>query len=138
MVATGPEHSGTGLLADILEEWGIDVIHRAMPHVDDHGCESWWHPDHYPDHRFVVIRRGLIYYGPAARSRGRTREEGVERALRANEYLRRLPAERVTDILYDALVKHPEAELLTLADALGVEYWPYSKTIYDANAKYRL
>jgi hypothetical protein len=137
IVATGPEHSGTGLIADIMTEWGVDVLHRAMPHVDEHGCEEWWRVAHYPADLYVHIHRDMDIYYHARKTRN-GRADGVERARAAMELLdHELPIDNTHFIWYTWLVHEPERVLRELAGRIGVDYKPYSKEIYDGDAKYK-
>jgi hypothetical protein len=134
VVVTGPEHSGTGLVADIVRNLGVKCKHKAMPHVDHDGCEIWWYPEHYPADLYIVVYRNQELYEDLANARGRT--DGNYRARRAKDYLRDFPEDLTYGVQYATLVKYPEETIRDIAEFLGVDYVPYPKEIYDADSKY--
>jgi hypothetical protein len=124
VLVTGPEHSGTGLLKDIVKHLSGDkheVFHRAMPHVDEHGCEIWWYPVHLEYDKILVIRKlRMDAYRLSAEKRGKS--DGEERAMRAEKYL---GWPEGYNLWYETLIDYPEFVIKRIAEYLEVPYVPY-------------
>ena len=131
-MVTGPEHSGTGLVARIVRTAFPDALHRAMPHVSDH--EIWWTQCEYPEARFVIVHRDREYRNLSTVGRGFTMEQAVCRYELAMGMLARFrPALWVN---LEALVLSPETQVGLISDWLGA---PLSipESIYDPDAPFR-
>lgn len=127
ILVTGPEYSGTGLLTDIIRHLVKDeheVIHRAMPHVDEHGCEIWWNHEHYHhDMCFVIRKHDSDAYIRSAEKRGKG--DALNRLMLADKRLM-----EVAPVWYENLVADPEGFIRILASVIGVEYTPYPNKIF--------
>lgn len=134
LIATGPEHSGTGLLASILRTSGLYVLHRAMPHVGPDGSEEWWQKWQYPVHYFVVIVRRADVRNLSTVARGQSPDDAEYRYQRAIQHLSLLrPA---TWVSYEALVANPEPQIANLGQALSLRLSMPPDPIYDGNARW--
>jgi hypothetical protein len=131
LVATGVEHSGTGLLARILATSGLPVIHRAMPHVFE-GREVWWDADVFRPCRFVIIERAADPWFASTVARGLSSTEAYGRWSKARRLLPRPDAW----MNYEELVAYPDRAVSNLAILLGVAL-TIPEPIYDGNAKWK-
>lgn len=134
IVATGVEHSATGLLARILATSGLPVLHRAMPHVFE-GREAWWQPDAFQPCRFVVITRDRDAWLQSTVARGIGMGAALSRRRAADGILERIVPKLVVE--YEALVANPDGVLGALSVQLQV---PLSlpEPIFDGNARWRI
>jgi hypothetical protein len=136
IVATGLEYSGTGWLSEILRTSGEQVLHRAMPHVNNVGSEIWWWPRRaYTDvNLFVRIVRDEHYRRQAALRRGWLEDEIEVRRRRGEFYFAGLP-ENTQVVHYEDLVRNPVDEIRNLSLAINLPLYVLTQAV-DGNSKY--
>lgn len=141
IVVTGPESSGTRLMARILETTEADVLHRTMPYKWD---PHWPTEDDFggfqPDVLLVMLRDEEI----TARSQLRRGHvpslrhafENVDAGLRRLARWAAVHGVMCLFVSYEKLVADPRSALTFLSSRLGIGYPNSSEAIVDGNAKY--
>jgi hypothetical protein len=133
VLVTGPEQSGTGVVAQVLAEAGAEVVHRAIPHVHD-----WfaWETDTY-DRAVVVIRGALAHVRSTLERSGelrRSSRSALQHRLRAIEVAGQLPHSlEPIWVTYESLSE--PAELQYLCESLRLNYHKIQTTIENRNAR---
>lgn len=126
VVVTGPESSGTRLLAGIVRDvLGVEAWHHSMPHGDaGPNGDGWWLPEEFPDARFVIIVRRPDVTGPSAvfHSHVPTLAQHREEWQRAISVLASIPD--AYWMSYEALVANPVVQISSLAHWLGTTLDP--------------
>lgn len=134
VLVTGPEASGTRLLARLVTNLDVNVVHKSIPHGPD------WPDVNALDcsHAVFIVRDwhatlqsqeaiGHLKYWP-----GYDPEERLRRSI-ISMFRFWGPWTYVT---YEGLVARPVATMLWIADWLGVPRQPLSEDIFDANDKW--
>jgi len=140
VLVTGPEQSGTGVVATVLREAGADVLHRAVPHVHD-----WWAWEigEQEISRAVVVVRGLYAHTESVKERsGEYRAKlphwtPLLHRARALEILAQLPhVWTPVWVTYESLGE--PAEVAYLCESLGLDASRITTRIENRNhARYR-
>lgn len=132
VLVTGPEASGTRLLARLLST-GAEVTHRSMPHGGD-----WWNYEDIYDHVVVILRDEHVTALSAVKAghvssydQGRTHRELAEAKLLKDISRYKIPIV----VRYEELIENPQDILDGLGEAIGTVF-SLSEDIYNGNAPY--
>lgn len=132
IIATGPESSGTRILAQLIRDYlQTDVTHLSMPNAGE-----WWDWADYPGARFVVIQRrpDVTTQSALARQMAPSAEDHRQDWQRAIGLLASIPdAYWVT---YEALLAAPQTQADNVAHWLGMVPSGELPAVVDENAKW--
>lgn len=134
ILVAGPESSGTRLLARLVANLGVEVLHKSMPHGPD-----WPDVNALDCDRAVFILRdwhatlesqknaGHLNYWPLHDPEDRLRTSIAKMFVFEKPYVL---------VTYEGLVKRPVATLYWIADWLGVPRQPLPEDVFDGNDKW--
>ena len=138
VLVTGPEGSGTHMLASLIAALGIEVVNRSLPYAG-----VWWRYPTDPEggvlpERSVIITRrpdvrnlALLGRKPPLVATITEARAAHDRALRA---LARIPD--AYWLCYEAVCAEPLVQMANVADWLGVPVASELPPVHDANAKW--
>ena len=142
LVVTGPEGSGTTILAHICAAaFPVEVRHRSMPHAED-----WWTPErdpdtgeaYPPDTRWLIIQRRPDVTTLAILGRKPPLATDIHNARyrwrRAMVALAALPD--AYWLTYEALIVDPARQIANVGTWLGMTPAPDLPVVRDENAKW--
>lgn len=134
VLCTGPESSGTRLLTRLVENLGIEAIHKSIPH----GMEWWSHTENV-DRIICVVRDPFVTIISATEAGHPGHWIGLEatfpyRITHAWEVMVKHISEYDVPwipITYEGLIQRPQWTVDNIADWLGVTRQPLEEEVSD-------